>query len=112
MAFPVVERRAWPRISMSESTNLAWGRVRPGWPALIINLSEGGALIETASRLLPGTSIEFQLGKSTPVWRGSGRVLRSYVSMLGSGRIRYRGALMFSEKVLIPADEGNEAAHG
>ena len=104
MAQPLIERRAWPRISTANSTNLACGRVRPGRPAAIIDVSEGGALIETDSRLLPGTLVELQLGDPAPICRATGRVVRCHVYLLSGARIRYRGALMFSERLSIPAD--------
>ena len=114
MAEPVVERRAWPRISTAHSTHLACARVRPGRPAMVINVSQGGALIETDARLLPGTAVELQLlGESAPRCRATGRVLRCHVSMLTGGRIRYRGALMFTEPLSLPTEyAGNNSTHG
>ena len=109
MADAVTERRAWRRISTIDHAELGHGRLRPGRPAQILDVSRGGALIETEWRLLPGTRVELQLGEPTPVYRAAGRLLRCHVALLGGGRIRYRGALRFEE--LLPFD-GNEATHG
>jgi hypothetical protein len=83
-------------------------RLRPGRTALILDLSSGGALIETDWRLLPGMRVEVQVGEPVPLFRVAGRILRCHVALLGRERIRYRGALMFEEQVLL----GEAATHG
>jgi hypothetical protein len=74
-------------------------RLRPGRTAFVINLSSGGALIETDWRLLPGVRVEMQLGEPAPLFRVAGRILRCHVTLLDRERIRYRGALMFEEQL-------------
>jgi hypothetical protein len=76
-------------------------RLRPGRTAPIVDLSSGGALIETDWRLLPGTRVEMQVGEPIPRFRVIGRILRCHVALLDRERIRYRGALMFEEQVPI-----------
>ncbi len=93
------ERRATPRISTAGSSGLERARLRPGRTALVVDLSAGGALIETDWRLLPGTRVEIQLGEPTTRFRATGRILRCHVSLLGRERIRYRGALAFEERL-------------
>lgn len=72
-------------------------RLRPGRTAHVVDLSAGGALIETDWRLFPGMRVEMQLGEAVPLFRVVGRVLRCHVALLDCERIRYRGALMFEE---------------
>lgn len=90
------ERRAWPRVSTLDSS----GRLLPGRIARIIDLSPGGALIETDCRLLPGTLVELQLGDSSMRYRVRGRILRCRVAALDRVHgIRYQGALAFEEQL-------------
>ena len=56
------ERRATPRISALGSSGMDRARLRPGRMAHVVDLSAGGALIETDWRLLPGTRVELQFG--------------------------------------------------
>lgn len=91
------ERRAAPRISALLMAGMDRARLRPGRTAHIVDLSAGGALIETDWRLLPGMRVEMQVGEPIPLFRVSGRIVRCHVSLLDRERIRYRGALMFEE---------------
>ena len=79
----------------------AWsGRAcAPGALAHVVDLSSGGALIETDWRLLPGMRVEMQVGEPVPLFRVAGRILRCHVALLDRERIRYRGALMFDEQL-------------
>lgn len=103
------ERRAWPRLSTVEHVEMANGRLRPGRTAQVVDVSPGGALIETDCRLLPGTRVELQLGAPGTLYRVKGRILRCHVALLDRERIRYRGALAFEE--LLPFG-GNERPQG
>jgi hypothetical protein len=91
------ERRAWHRLSTVEHAEMANGRLRPGRHAHIVDLSPGGALIETNCRLMPGMRVELELGEPATPYRVKGRVLRCHVAMLDRERIRYRGALATHE---------------
>ena len=103
------ERRAWPRLSTVEHVEMANGRLRPGRTAEIVDVSPGGALIETDCRLFPGTRVELQLGAPVTLYHAKGRILRCHVARLDRERIRYRGALAFEE--LLPLG-GNERPQG
>jgi hypothetical protein len=83
-------------------------RLRPGRTAIIVDLSSGGALIETDWRLLPGMRVEVQVGEPVPLFRVAGRILRCHVALLGRERIRYRGALVFEQ----PVSFGEAPTHG
>ena len=102
---PGVERRSWPRVSTVERVEIASGRLRPGRSAQIVDVSPGGALIETDWRLLPGMSVELQLGEPVALYRVKGRILRCHVALLDRERIRYRGALAFEEQLPFGGNE-------
>ncbi|MCM3878901.1 MAG: PilZ domain-containing protein [Vicinamibacterales bacterium] len=104
------ERRAWPRISTVEHLDIANGRLRPGRNATIVDVSEGGALVETDCRLLPGMRVELQIGEPVTRYRVKARILRCHVALLDRERIRYRGALAFDEQVQF--GEGNDRPMG
>jgi hypothetical protein len=52
---------------------MAHGRLRPGRPAQIVDVSPGGALIETEWRMLPGMHVELQLGAPVPLYKMKGQ---------------------------------------
>jgi hypothetical protein len=93
------ERRASPRVPGLAMAGIERARLRPGRTAHIVDLSAGGALIETDWRLLPGMRVEIQVGEPIPLFRVAGRILRCHVALLDRERIRYRGALVFEEQV-------------
>ncbi len=95
----VIERRAASRFSTIRRPEIAIGRVRPGRPAQIVDVSAAGALIETGYRLLPGTVVELQLGDPVAVHLVRARVVRCYVARVDAQRIRYRGGLSFQERL-------------
>jgi hypothetical protein len=79
-------------------------RLRPGRTADIVDLSAGGALIETDWRLLPGMRVDLQVGDPVPLFRVAARIVRCHVAVVDRARVRYRGALMFDK--LLPFGEG------
>ena len=105
------ERRAWARVSTLDHVAMANGRLRPGRPAQIIDVSPGGALVETDWRLLPGTRVELQVGDPVTLHRVKGRIVRCHVALLDRERVRYRGGLAFEEQLLLGGN-GNERPAG
>ena len=93
------ERRASSRVLALTMEGMERARLRPGRTADIVDLSAGGALIETDWRLLPGMRVEMQVGDPVPLFRVSARILRCHVAVVGRTRIRYRGALMFDKQL-------------
>jgi PilZ domain len=72
----------------------------------LVNISRGGALVESTSRLTPSSNISLRLvaGESSFVIRG--RVLRSQVAGFLGCMLRYRSAIQFTQEfVLLPEIE-------
>jgi hypothetical protein len=90
-----IERRRSRRRWLLDEHGITAVRVRPGCDAALVDVSSGGALVETTHRLMPGTSIEVQLHVRSRRVLVRGRVLRSEVSRLGLGGPMYRAALNF-----------------
>ena len=78
------EKTPWRRLAM----------IRPGHEVHVVNLSSGGALVESGARLKPGLRTELHLsgpGRRTIV----GRIERCQVTALDP--IRYQGAIVFEQ---------------
>jgi len=86
------ERRLSPRTTAHD---VVTARVRPGRQVSVIDLSAGGALIETSHRLLPGTHVELHVEGTDRSATVRGRVVRCAVSQLRSSSVSYRGAIVF-----------------
>jgi len=93
------ERRRQPRLTPFEWNGGVRGRIRPGHDVLVIDLSEGGALVETSRRLTPGSTAELLL--DAPDGRHSTRasVVRSSVCVLLADLVLFRTALMLERPV-------------
>jgi hypothetical protein len=100
MASPLrSERRVTARIRPHGGSEMARARLRPGRTAQVVDLSAGGALIETDCRLLPGTRVELQLGQPASHVKVAGKILRCHVALVDRERIRYRGAVAFEQRL-------------
>ena len=98
------ERRGNLRHTRPEDHRIVAARVRPGYDALVVDVSASGMLIESNCRLLPGTKVELQLRQDAQADPQSetrqsetvrGRVLRSAIWRLRSNAVCYRGAIAF-----------------
>jgi hypothetical protein len=101
------ERRRGVRRSTVQDHGIVSARVRPGHHAAVLDVSAGGALIETEHRLLPGTAVELQMETSSRRASMKGRVLRCSVSGLQASSIRYRGAIGFDRQLSWFPEEGS-----
>ena len=73
-------------------------RLRPGRDVVLLDVGDGGALVEASARMLPGTPVVLQLLMPEGARCIRGRVLRCEVASLDPCRgVRYRGALRFDE---------------
>jgi hypothetical protein len=104
MTTSLPERRQASRRRHVDDHNITSARIRPGHDATVIDVSAGGALVETAHRLLPGSAVDVQL--ETPDRRATvrGRVLRCAVASVGSTAVCYRGAIGFDRHLPWFAD--------
>ena len=90
------ERRVTARVPPEHTP---WDRgalLRPGQDVMVVNLSRGGALIESSTRMSPGARTELQLlGRSRKAIRG--RIERCRVASLDP--VRYEGAIVFDDRL-------------
>jgi hypothetical protein len=93
------ERRRGRRHEAAEGHGIQSMQVRPGHQAMLINISAGGALIETGHRLLPGSNVDLVLDRNQHRASVRGRVLRCTVVRLQQGSICYRGAIGFDRSL-------------
>jgi len=96
---PPRERRRHPRLTPFEWRGGLRGRIRPGHDVLVIDLSEGGALVETSRRLTPGASAEIQLDAPDGRHTTRASVVRSYVCALLADLVLFRSALILERPV-------------
>jgi hypothetical protein len=109
LAIDLIERRCERRTSGGGPRWRARAVLRPGQPVTLLNISSRGALVESAARLRPGARTEVLLAgaharPSNGLPAGAlatvgGRLDRCCVVSLDP--IRYRGVLMFDERVDI-----------
>jgi hypothetical protein len=101
----MIDRRRSPRRPAAE-VHWTSARLRPGRDVALVNIGNGGALVEGASRLLPGTEVVLQLFApqgSVALWS---HVVRCEVTSLDPSRgIRYQGALCFRERQRLVSEE-------
>jgi hypothetical protein len=93
----VRDRRTAVRHADLDEHGIVSIRVRPGYRAMLNNISSSGALVETEHRLLPGTSVELFLERHRYRATVRGRVVRCSVARVHHGSICYRGAIAFDQ---------------
>ena len=92
------DRRRHPRLD-DEGVSGICGRIRPGHTVRVMNLSTGGALIETARRLVPGGVADLHLESGELRHATRVRVVRSYVIRVLPDAIVFRCAVTFERMV-------------
>jgi PilZ domain len=102
------ERRGLRRLEALEEHGIVSACVRPGHRARLIDVSAGGALIETSHRLLPGTSVELQVETGTDRASIRGQVLRCAVVRVRPTWVCYRSAVAFDRYLPWFVDERGE----
>jgi hypothetical protein len=89
------ERRAHRRLTVSELSWLSHARIKYGPDVSLIDLSVGGAQIETTSSPpQPGSTVVIELAAGERTWPVPARVLRCHIASLAP-HATYRGALVF-----------------
>lgn len=74
-------------------------RLRAGGQLHVVNVSNGGALVEGEVRLLPGTHVDVHVFTSEGRLLVRSRIARAYVTHVEAERICYRGALAFERPI-------------
>jgi hypothetical protein len=106
----VDDRRREPRRCGVGEHGIQSARVRPGIDVRLLDVSAGGALIETTSRLLPGRRLVLQLSFASCAVAIPGSVLRCTVFHASVDRIAYRGAVGFDRRLHWIIDATGTAA--
>lgn len=89
-----VERRAVARVAPEHMSWPRVARLRPDQDILIVNLSAGGALVESATSLKPGSRADLQRpGAQRAIVRG--RIARCRV--IGIDPMLYEAAILFEQ---------------
>jgi hypothetical protein len=106
-----VDRRQTQRHLDADEHGVVSTRVRPGHRAKVIDISAGGALIETTHRLLPGTPVELHVETRSHQTNVRGRVLRCAIVLVRPSWVCYRGAIGFDRHLpwLATEDAGAPA---
>ena len=90
------DRRCARRRRTIHDHGIVSARVRPGREASLLDVSAGGALVETTYRLLPGSPIELHVATTERRASVRGGVLRSAVVAVGAAGLCYRSAIGFN----------------
>jgi hypothetical protein len=100
------DRRRTRRRNRVDEHGIVRARVRPGQDVSVIDVSAGGALVESTHRLMPDARVELHLRRNTAeaeIVRG--RVLRCRVSTLSATAVSYQGAILFDRPLPWWADD-------
>ena len=90
------DRRRWPRLKPADLPFIKKVEFSKGSKIEIINISRGGLLLETESRLGPDLKIQAKIVTTEGIFEVEGTTLRSSVFSL-KGAPRYRTAVVFKE---------------
>lgn len=94
----MTERRSERRYATAATQWEEEAILRPGIPVTVLNISAHGVLFESSIRLQPGVRTEIQLmTEDDRRAKVRGHLVRCQV--FGLGPLRYRGVLMFDERV-------------
>ena len=108
MTTPATERRRNRRRHHQDDHGISSARLRSGHDVSVIDVSAGGALIESDRRLLPGAAVELNLrSEHRPPEIMRGHVLRSAVTRLRSNLVCYRGAIRFDHELPWLVNDGS-----
>jgi hypothetical protein len=94
-----MERRLKPRRLTDADEPIRTIRLRAGRDVEAIDVSDGGVLVEGASRLLPGTHVDVHVITRDGRVLVRSRVVRARVTAISPSEVRYRCALAFDHLV-------------
>jgi len=93
-------KRQWTRLNPENTPSLKGITLTQGNTARVVDISRGGALIETDVRLCPQTKITFKVLMEHGDTRITGSVLRSSIKSL-QGTPIYQSAIVFENPLTI-----------
>ena len=93
------ERRTAARRTPAPDETLASLRLRTGRELAVVNIGDGGALVEGATRLLPGTHVEVHVITREGRTLVRSRVMRAWVFAVSADALEYRAVLAFDARV-------------
>ena len=96
-------KRQWKRFSPENTPALKGIALTQGNTARVVDISRGGALIETDVRLCPQTKIGFKILMEQGDFRITGSVLRSSIKSL-KGTPIYQSAIVFENQLTVLDD--------
>ncbi len=103
------DRRSSPRLSPEAFPALKGACLVSGSEVKLINISKGGALLESVERLSPSTRISLRLITTEGVVQLYGQILRSTISHLNGG-LRYRSAVSFEQEFPLSTIDATAAS--
>jgi len=93
------ERRRHERRAPRSDEPLRHMRLRAGRELAVVDVCAGGALLEGASRLMPGTHADIHVVTRQGRVLARARVLRAWISALEAEGVTYRSAVAFAEAI-------------
>ena len=100
----LIAKRQYTRLSPENTPALKGITLTQGNTARVIDISRGGALIETDVRLCPQAKIGFKILMDKGDFRVTGTVLRSSITSLKGGAPIYQSSLVFENPLTILDD--------
>lgn len=99
MTPPHPDRRRAGRRAPAADEPITRVRLRAGGHLHVVDVSNGGVLVEGEVRLLPGTHVDVHVFTSEGRLLVRSRIARAYVTHVEAEHIRYRGALAFERPI-------------
>jgi len=99
----LIAKRKYARLSLENTPSIKGIALTQGNTARVVDISRGGALIESDVRLCPQTKIGFKILTEKGDLRVSGSVLRSSIKSL-QGTPIYQSAIVFENPLTILDD--------
>jgi hypothetical protein len=94
-----MERRTSARRIPDPDETLARVRLRTGRELAVVDIGDGGVLVEGTARLLPGTHVEVHVVTREGRTLVRSRITRASVFAIAANAVRYRAALAFDTRV-------------
>ena len=95
------ERRGAPRRAPGHDEPVSRVRLRAGRELAVVDVSNGGALVEGPARLLPGTHVDVHIVTKDGRTLVRSRVVRAQVHYLDAEVVHYRGGIAFERAIDI-----------